>query len=103
MTQTKKAPNSPHGGTTTIEDLYTLVAPDIPCEYVTGLFPNTKPCNNEAEWVIHIAGHCTPEANTIRLVCDPCLKRIETGDVWQCKKCRAYAKVRDYITKTERI
>lgn len=100
---TKKVLDSPRGGTSTIDDLYTMVVPEIPCEYVTGVFPDTKPCQNEAAWVIHTRGHCIKDAITQRLLCDDCLERIQNGDVWRCIRCSAYARIRDYITKIERI
>lgn len=104
VTKTKKPPSPPRGDTTTIEDLYGMVAPAIACEYVLGTYPNYQPCTNEAEWVMYISSHCTPDSSgTVRLICDPCLKRIEGGDVWKCIKCHAYAEIRDYIIKTERI
>lgn len=102
-TKTKKAPDPPRGDIATIEDLFSMMVPDIPCEYVIGTVPNTKPCKNHASWAIHLRGHCDANNKTIKLVCDDCLLRIKSGDVWKCRRCSARASIIDYITKIERI
>ena len=86
-----------------MDDLFEIVVPSIPCEYVTGMMPDTVPCNNEAHWIMHVKGHCNGAAKAHKLLCDLCLERIKGGDIWQCLRCKQYAKVIDYVTKIERI
>lgn len=94
---------SPSGGTATIEELHTVVLPAIPCEYFTGVQPNLKPCKNEAKWIMHVGPHCTSVKSKHQLLCDACLERIKSGDVWKCLKCGQFARVIEYVTKIERI
>lgn len=94
---------SPHGGTATIDEIHTVVLPAIPCEYVVGTWPHTKPCENEAKWIMHIAPHCSKVPPKHQLLCDRCLEKIKSGDVWKCLKCDEYARVIEYVTKIERI
>lgn len=94
---------SPVGGTATIEELHTVVLPAIPCEYVTGVWPNVKPCEHEAHWIMHVAPHCTSVPAKHQLLCDRCLEKIKSGDVWKCLKCDEFARVIEYVTKIERI
>lgn len=97
---------SPHGGTGVLDDteLFNVVVPAIPCEYVTGMWPATKPCENEAHWIMHVAAHCSKStAPAHKLLCDRCMEKIKAGDVWKCLRCNQHARVIDYVTKIERI
>lgn len=87
--------------TITSDDLYRMVAPEIPCEYVS---PIGKECPNEAVWIIHLRPHgCTISSGepSHRLVCDDCLTRIKSGDLWRCRRCGGSERIRKYITRIE--